>query len=101
MVRLVPLADTWEDFDVAETAAPEHPGAEPLRWSAAQVGRQTGLEAILDGRGVFVLCDVPTPAQVRILVGPAGSEVARKTVNLLEGETLEMVTMVLPVGGAS
>ena len=98
-VRLVPLSGRPDSYDVPAIAAPEHPDADPLKWSPASVGGQVGVETRADERGIFLLCDVPTPAQVRILLGPAGSEVVRRTITLQDEDTLEMIIIVFPEGG--
>jgi len=98
-VRAVPSPSNPDPFLIGGIAAPEQPGGERLTWQPAQTGGRTAVDMTTDTRGIFVLCDVPTPAQVRVRVGTGGSELARRTFALPQGVPLEMVTIVVDAGG--
>lgn len=97
-LRLVPLVDRRVPYEVPERAAPELPGSQTLTWGATQVRGRSAVETTTDQRGIFVLCDVPTPAQVHVLVG-SGSGGVSQTITLRAGIALEMTTIVLDQGG--
>ncbi len=97
-LRLVPLADRRSPYEVPGRAAPELPGSQPMTWQPTQVRGRSAVETTTDQRGIFVLCDVPTPAQLQILVGP-GSGGGSQTITLQEGISLEMTTIVVDEGG--
>jgi hypothetical protein len=100
-VRLVPGTGRIDDYSLPARAAPDELGTAPLEWTPEQLSGRSAIGLTTDDRSIFMLCDVPTPAQVRILIGPRGAEVLSQTVTLLEGATIRMVPITLEEGGGA
>lgn len=75
---------------------PRGPGssAEAPTWKAVRLRARSWLETTLDGRGVFLLCDVSSPSQVRVWA-TSGERAADVTVDVPRGGEPTVVNVTL------
>ncbi len=84
----LPVSVEWigsdrEGFDVSARAAPPLPGGSAPEWQADPRNPRV-IGTILDERGIFMLCAVPTRSQVRVQLG--------------QGVTAEIHRLAIPAG---
>lgn len=90
-----------EVFSASARAAP--PGGSGAAgkaptWTPVDVGGRPWLETTLDDRGTFLLCDVPSPSQLRV-VATVGDRSVRKTVTIPRGDRMEATVLTIPPEG--
>lgn len=93
-VRLRWLGEDWREFVTISRAAPPLPGTPDIDWERDPADTRF-LMTTLDHRGIFVMCHVPTPSQVRVEVADA-TGVAARTFSLVDGPSVVVLTFPLP-----
>lgn len=93
-LRLIPLSDRPDDYELPPRAAPEREGQTSRSWTPAVAGGTTVLEGATDAAGSFILCDIPTPAQVRVVLDRGTPEEESRTVHLTGDAAVTTTTLV-------
>ncbi len=97
-VRVGWLSPGRRTMSVPARAAPPG-GTGPLpTWKPVRFQEQPWLQTTLDSRGTFLLCDVPSPSQLRVMA-VSGKRTALATVTIPLSGRAELTTLVIPPGG--
>ncbi len=92
-VRALWLGTGQADFEVTARAAPPRAETREPRWRADPDDARW-LRTTMDGRGIFMLCAVPTRSEVKLEVGTGEGSLAH-TVTVLPGARVVFVPMTL------